>query len=113
METTRKVRTSANYQPAVGEINNSPSMTIPDMVPDIRTLIRRKAAGMSVPIFPAHYSPEDYPDFNKMDTVELIQYRTDLAEQMKDLEFELHSASKVLEQIQLNKTKSEENEPSA
>lgn len=75
-------------------------MTVPNMVPDIRTLIRRRNLGQSVPVFPASYSPEDYPDFNKMDEVELMQFRQELAEDMENKRFELHQATKELEKKQ-------------
>lgn len=97
METTRKIRTSANYSPTLPEIDWGVSETIPNMVPDLRSMIHRKQAGLSVPIFNGQFSESDYPDFYKMDTIELIQYRESLAKQMEELNKDLFTATKTLE----------------
>lgn len=74
------------------------SMTVPNMVPDLRTLIRRNHNGQLVPIMQGGYSSDDFPELDRMDKTELAQYRIDLADEMVDLKKKLHASAKELQE---------------
>lgn len=102
---TRIMRTSENFEdtplPYVDfEQVYGPSETVPEMVVDLRTMINRQENGMPVPMFGSGYAEEEYPDLYKMDEVELMQYRLNLAENMEEMSNELHVATKQLEEKQ-------------
>lgn len=101
---TRYVRTSANAPLTEVfehfEYVSNVSETVPEMTVDLRSMIQRRNNGQIVPVHEGGYSEEDFPEVYKMDEVELMQYRLDLAEQMKEMTDELHYASKELERKQ-------------
>lgn len=97
--TTRKIRTSANA-PEHLFYPTGQSMTVPNQVPDLRQMIHRKKTGMAVPVFDGIYSEEDYPEFEKMDVLEVLQYRNNLTEIIQEKERELHVTSKILQDKQ-------------
>jgi len=97
------LRTWLNYSvddPDVYEYPKGESMTVPEMVPDLRLMLDRAASGLPVPTRNDGYSPEDYPDIFKMDEFELVAFREKLAEDMTKMDEELHVASKKLEEIE-------------
>lgn len=106
---TRFVRTSANAplteQFEHLEYVSSISETVPDMTIDLRSMINRRQNGMTVPHMDGGYSEEDYPEVYKMDEVELMQYRLELAERMESMSHELHAATKKLEEQQQQESK--------
>lgn len=92
-----KIRKTTTYVSGQGEVNEGPSLTIPNMVPDIRTLIRRYRQGQAVPMMNGAYSSEDFPELDRMDKTEIAQFRMDLADQMAADEKHLHALTKELE----------------
>ena len=78
-----KVKNSLNYDyiEQKGEVNNLPSMTIPDQTMSIRNIIDRYTRGLPVTGFTPVYDGEDFfmPDPKTLDLVE----RQEMAEQIK------------------------------
>lgn len=65
----KKVRTWLNYNhlAELGELNNMPSMTVPDQTMSIKTLLERNARGLPlegarVPLYDSDSSKPDYDD---------------------------------------------------
>lgn len=50
---------TAKFWPFEGEVNNSPSKTIPDQTMDLRTILTRYANGIPVEGFPTIFEGED------------------------------------------------------
>jgi len=98
----RTLRSSANFVllPSDLEFTTGISKTVPDMTIDLRTMINRRANGMTVPTHSLGYSDDDLPDLDKMDTVEILQYRTENAAQIEKLMADQHLATKKLEALQ-------------
>lgn len=74
---------SSDYTPSEGEVNNLPSMTVPDMVLSLQELISKHTQGVPVPTFQGYYendqeSDDDFdvmPDLNRMDMTEIEEMR--------------------------------------
>lgn len=81
------------YEPCFG-----PSETVPDMTIPLELMLERTQSGIPVPTRQDGYSDEDYPDIFKMDEFELAMFRESLAEQMTEMQDQLHIASKALEE---------------
>jgi len=73
------------------------SQTVPGMVPDLITLLGKRAVGAEVPTFRDGYSEEDYPDIHTMDKLDILQMRDENQEQMEFLKDEQHRLAKELE----------------
>lgn len=102
-KSTTYVKNPLDHAPMVGE-----SQTVPNMVPDIRTLIRRHQNGQLVPVMAGGYSSEDFPELDRMDRTELAQFRMDLADEMVELKQKLHASAKELEEREKPISKVEE-----
>jgi hypothetical protein len=80
----RNVKNSLNYdyKEQKGEVNNLPSMTIPDQTMSIRTIVDRYTSGLPVTGFTPVYDGEDFymPDPKTLDLVD----RAELAEKVKE-----------------------------
>ena len=80
----RKINThlTYDYTQNVGEVNNLPSMTIPDQTMSIRTIVDRYTRGLPVTGFTPVYEGEDFfmPDPRTLDLTE----RHEMAEQVKE-----------------------------
>jgi len=78
-----KVKNSLNYDytEQLGEVNNLPSMTIPDQTMSIRTIVDRYTRGLPITGFTPVYDGEDYymPDPRTLDLVD----RHEMAEEIK------------------------------
>lgn len=77
-----KVKNSLNYdyKEQQGEVNQLPSMTIPDQTMSIRTIVDRYTRGLPVTGFTPVYEGEEFiPDPKTLDLTE----RAELAEQIK------------------------------
>lgn len=61
-----------NYVSPEGEVNNEPSMTIPDQTMSMREILQRFARGLPVDVKVPIYDGEDdyFPDLSKMDLVD-------------------------------------------
>jgi len=78
----RNVKNSLNYDytEQQGEVNQLPSMTIPDQTMSIRTIVDRYSRGLPVSAFTPVYEGEEYiPDPRTLDLVE----RHEMAEAIK------------------------------
>lgn len=90
------------YNGATGETNTLPDLAIPDQVPKLQDLIRRANQGI-----PQNGSPRNGVfnaqtlDLDKMDELDIVQYRIDLAEQALELKQKQHEAAKAQEQLEL------------
>jgi len=80
----RKINThlTYDYTQNIGEVNNLPSMTIPDQTMSIRTIVDRYTRGLPVTGFTPVYEGEDFfmPDPRTLDLSE----RHEMAEQVKE-----------------------------
>lgn len=94
------LRKSTTYVPTPEgkETPTGISATVPNMVPDLRTLIRRNYNGQLVPVMNGQYSNEDFPALDRMDKTELAQFRMDLADEMVELKEKLHASAKEAEE---------------
>jgi hypothetical protein len=86
--------------PIIFEYVSPISDTVPDMVPDLRLMLDRSQSGIPVPMRQDGYSEEDYPDIWKMDEFQVAEYRTNLAEEMQQMQQELHVSAKRLEELE-------------
>lgn len=105
------IRKSTTYVKNINQdhvVIDGVSETIPNMVPDLRTLIRRNHNGQMVPLMSGGYTNEDYPELDRMDKVELAQFRMDLADEMQEMKQKLHASAKELEARQNGEKKEED-----
>lgn len=93
------LRTSRNFElsPIDIEKPTQDSQTVPDMTPDLRTLLQKRQNGQLVPVLDGQYTDVDIPDIELMDAVELLQYRMEVADEMQHLQELHHKYSKELE----------------
>lgn len=89
-----------DYKGSKGEVNKSPSLTVPDDTLSIREIIERYTKGLSAPIMFEKVYSEDNPDIRGLDLVELKE----LAEENRDI------INKHLENQRLAKEKAEQAE---
>lgn len=85
-----------NYTPTVGEINDMPSMTVPDQAMSMAEILSRFARGLPIEAgrVPIYDEENDLPDIRTLDLVE----RADLAEQYRnELSEYARNAKKPLE----------------
>lgn len=70
-----KLRTTMNYEPSVDRYefsDGSPSITVPDQAPSIRTLLHRMATGVDVKQFETGFSGDAaFPNLSKLEAAEL------------------------------------------
>lgn len=95
----RKIQTSANYAPPKGEINTSPSETIPDQAMSLKTLLERHTRGMPLPNNQMNLFDEDYdlPDMKTLDLVdqdEIMRFNREKIEGLKKTQTYLENESK-------------------
>lgn len=89
-----------DYKGSKGEVNKSPSLTVPDDTLTIRQIIDRYTKGLSAPIMFDKVYSEDNPDIRGLDIVELKQ----LAEENQSV------INKHLENQRIAKQKAEQAE---
>lgn len=78
-----KIRNWRNYDhvhETKGEVNNLPSMTVPDQAIGLRELVLRYTRGQEIPQFNTEFAG-DFPDLSKVDKLDLM----DMAMQNKEL----------------------------
>lgn len=84
----RRIVTSATYLPQKGEVNNSPSMTVPDQTLSLRNLMLNHTRGHQLPIAPpAIYDEENFvPNPKTLDLVDLEERRYALEDKALELQ---------------------------
>lgn len=106
------LRTPLNYVPEKGEVNEQPSMTVPDMTMSIGEILTRFAQGRPLSFSTTmHYTGDDYmPDVRSMDITEVEELRERTAarieeltkqrdEQLRDLDTKRKEKRKKLDKI--------------
>ena len=83
-----KWKTPYNAKPDQGEVNNDPSLTIPDEALSIQEILVRHARGLPttgqrVPIYLGE--DEEFPDPRKMDISEREALKKELKQEIKEL----------------------------
>jgi len=83
-----KIKTFLNYEPEVGEINDQPDMTVPDMSMSIREIMLRYASGQPLSLNThLHYGGDEYyPDPREMDLTDIDDLKERNALRIKELE---------------------------
>lgn len=75
--------------PDKGEVNHSPSKTVPDQNLTVRELLIRHTRGLPIPASKSIpiYDEEDYgqPDFSIMDLAEIEQFQRDANEELLEI----------------------------
>jgi len=81
-----KVNTPYNYEIPIGEVNNKPSMTVPDMTMSMRTILDRHAKGLPIGgSFQELWDDEPEQSLGiKMETLDLVDIQ-ELKEQNKNV----------------------------
>jgi len=87
-----------NLNPSISEVNLHPSLTEPNQVQDLKTLIIGRNRGIVPTFFNGKYSEFDTEDIQKMDFVQLRDYRDRVAAQSKQLEDEFKALTNQMEQ---------------
>jgi len=88
-----------NRKPLGFETNTQPSMTEPNQVQDLKTLIIGRNRGIVPTFFNGKYSEYDTEDIQKMDFIELRDYRDRVAAQAEQLENEFKALTNQMEQV--------------
>ena len=86
--TNYKTASNARYYPVIGEINNEPSMTIPNQAMTVRELMIRFASGLPLKgqKVPIYEGDEEIPDIDKMELIEREEYYLELKKQREEVE---------------------------
>lgn len=76
------------YKETQGEVNNEPSLTVPDQTMSIREILERYARGLSVTDgrVPIYLGEDEMPDLSKLDLVELHEMKFQVAQNIEALE---------------------------
>ncbi|MEM1831974.1 MAG: hypothetical protein QXJ97_10650 [Desulfurococcaceae archaeon] len=83
----RKVIKKHTYVPGKGEVNNLPSLTVPDQALPLKKLLSDYTRGVMPPNIrqPEYHGEEYVPDFQGMDLSELAEYAIELRERHRTL----------------------------
>lgn len=94
-----KHRNSDNFVLQVKDLEHvSPaSQTAPDETPDLKTLLQKRSNGHLVPVLDGKYTDHEIPDLELMDTLDILMYREELAEQMELTRDKFHQLTKEAE----------------
>jgi hypothetical protein len=88
------------YKSPEGEINNEPSLTIPDETMSIREILSRYSRGLSVDQKVPYFDEEDYhPDLSKMDLADREDYIEKVKQELKDLHEKLKTEDTNAEEV--------------
>lgn len=96
-----KVNSQWTFSPQLdveGEVNSGELLTVPDMVIPYDLMLNRQGGQAQMPQFQGQYSAYDFPDYFKMDKVEILMERDRIANIRQDMEARFHAASVALEQ---------------
>lgn len=88
---------------AVLEERDPKSFTQPEQVRPLDQILRQRMAGIPVPDNGGAYSESDYPDFEFMDSLQILEYRDELADKMEGLKQEFDVATRKLAKKQAEK----------
>lgn len=110
--TNFKVRNKLNYnhEENIGEINDQPSLTVPDQTMSLRTIVERYTRGLPIDgaKVPIYDEENDLPDFRTLDLAERQEYAEQYAEELKHL---AKKAKKAEEKVAKEKLANLENIP--
>lgn len=83
----KKIVSMLNYSPSVGEVNNEPSMTVPDQAMSIQEMLERFARGLPVGGARAAFYDEenDLPDLRTLDLEERAQLAMSYQDELREL----------------------------
>jgi len=103
-----KFKNLFNYVEYKGQVNNQPSLTVPDQAMTIKDILTRFSRGLPVGGFPTLYddidSPDDFlPDPRTLDLAERQQYTEMVQEELNHL----RSQQQPAETVGLTKTENE------
>lgn len=88
---------------AVLEDRDPRSLTQPEQVRPLDQILRQRMAGIPVPDNGGAYSESDYPDFEFMDPLQILEYRDELSDKMEGLKQEFDVATRKLAKKQAEK----------
>ncbi|MEM2002479.1 MAG: hypothetical protein QXT77_07540 [Candidatus Methanomethylicaceae archaeon] len=86
----KKFKNAFDYDPKdiKNEVNESPSMTVPDMTMSLQELLKRYTRGGEVATFqPVYQQTDDFendPDISKMDATEKLEYARQIRESISE-----------------------------
>lgn len=89
---TKKFRNAFDYDHTkeVNEFNELPSMTVPDMTMSLSEILKRYTRGGEIATLTPVYQEEDefseYPDFEKLDALEKLQYAQEIKESINEFQ---------------------------
>ncbi len=89
---TRTFNFVVHHKPRVGEYNNLPSCTQPDMVQPIGEILKRYAAGQVDSVMHDSHFSGDMPDISKLDKFELFEAFGDVKSQVDSMKSEIEDA---------------------
>ena len=96
---------NADERPNLDEVNNEPSMTVPDQAMDLREILIRFASGQDIPVgHDLPYHDEDELDstsgihFNKLDLVDRDNLREQISSKINSLQTELNKPDDPVEE---------------
>lgn len=87
-----------DYKAHPGEVNNEPSVTIPEQTMSLKEILARHARGLpTTGREPIYHGDEDYlPDFKKMDLAEIQEYKEQLREHTEKVQAQYDTEQKEL-----------------
>lgn len=107
----RRVNNSLNYDPTknLGEFNDKPSQTVPDMTLPLKELIKRHTRGQTIPTLVPQFDLEDgeidftLPDLTKMNKFEKIEL-------LENIRYEIKSTQEFLQGKAIERKRKEDEE---
>lgn len=111
-----KFKTQYNATPSIGEINNEPSMTVPDQTLSMKDILRRFRQGLPItgakaPVFDDDGSEEYFPDLSKMDLADRQQAIEDAQVELASLKTKIEEEKKQKAQVKTKPAKKKKEEP--
>lgn len=84
-----------NYEPSVGEINNQPSMTVPDQALSLKEILRRYASGQPLDGMREGWFDDenDLPDLNTLDFADREDLLAEMRAKVESLRQELAASA--------------------
>lgn len=95
-----------HYQPYIGEVNQQPSLTVPDQTMSMRQILARHSRGLPISNGkePIYHGEDDYiPDPRTLDLVDRQEYAEKLQETVKT--YKQQAAEKAAEKAALKAAK--------
>jgi hypothetical protein len=83
------------------EYPNSDSMTVPDMVDPLATLLGKLVRGQAVPINEDPYYHGDLPDLDRMDKVDREMYKREVYQRIKDAQQTIKERQEESKRLQI------------